>query len=56
MQIIITIAISLFIASSALAAPLIEREELTLYLNQLSQIEASLQQATQSSRTGIKER
>ncbi|ECF6083213.1 hypothetical protein FNH58_09865 [Salmonella enterica subsp. houtenae] len=42
MQTIIAIAISLFITSSALAAPLTEREELTLSLNQLNQIEASL--------------
>lgn len=56
MQTIITIAISLFITSSALAAPLTEREELTLSLNQLSQIEASLHRAQQSARTGINER
>ncbi|HCL5304003.1 TPA: hypothetical protein ACIA0S_003763 [Salmonella enterica subsp. houtenae serovar [1],40:z4,z23:-] len=45
MQTIIAIAISLFITSSALAAPLTEREELTLSLNQLNQIEASLNRA-----------
>ncbi|AID27782.1 RAQPRD family integrative conjugative element protein [Salmonella bongori] len=56
MQTIITIAISLFITSSALAAPLTEREELTLTLNQLTQIEASLHRAQQSARTGINER
>ncbi|EFP4583709.1 conjugal transfer protein [Salmonella enterica] len=56
MQTIITIAISLFITSSALATPLTEREELTLSLNQLSQIEASLHRAQQSARTGINER
>lgn len=56
MQTIITIVISLFITSSALAAPLTEREELTLSLNQLSQIEASLNRAQQSARTGINER
>ncbi|EFV2049866.1 conjugal transfer protein [Salmonella enterica] len=41
---------------SALASPLTEREELTLSLNQLSQIEASLHRAQQSARTGINER
>ena len=56
MQTITTIVISLFITSSALAAPLPEREELTLSLNQLSQIEASLNRAQQSARTGINER
>ncbi len=40
----------------AFAAPLTEREELTLSLNQLSQIEASLHRAQQSARTGINER
>lgn len=38
------------------AAPLTEREELTLSLNQLSQIEASLHRAQQSARTGVNER
>ncbi|MGU6058460.1 integrative conjugative element protein, RAQPRD family [Klebsiella pneumoniae] len=56
MQTITTIVISLFITSSALAAPLTEREELTLSLNQLSQIEDSLNRAQQSARTGINER
>ncbi|PVB76040.1 conjugal transfer protein [Salmonella enterica subsp. enterica serovar Legon] len=56
MQTIITIAISLFITNSALAAPLTEREELTLTFNQLTQIEASLHRAQQSARTGINER
>ncbi|EJH2659916.1 RAQPRD family integrative conjugative element protein [Salmonella enterica] len=56
MQTITTIVISLFITSSALAAPLTEREELTLSLNQLNQIEASLHRAQQSARTGINER
>ncbi|HHT0062590.1 TPA: RAQPRD family integrative conjugative element protein [Raoultella planticola] len=56
MQTIITIAISLFITSSVLAAPLTEREELTLSLSQLSQIEASLHRAQQSARTDINER
>ncbi|HEM7416284.1 RAQPRD family integrative conjugative element protein [Citrobacter freundii] len=50
------IIVSLFITSSALAAPLTEREELTLSLNQLTQIEASLHRAQQSARTGINER
>ncbi|ECD9384728.1 conjugal transfer protein [Salmonella enterica subsp. salamae] len=56
MQTITIIVISLFITSSALAAPLTEREELTLSLNQLTQIEASLHLAQQSARTGINER
>lgn len=56
MQTITTIVISLFITSSALAAPLTEREELTLSLSQLNQIEASLHRAQQSARTGINER
>lgn len=56
MQAITTIVICLFITSSALAYPLTEREELTLSLNQLSQIEASLNRAQQSARTGINER
>lgn len=38
------------------AAPLTEREELTLSLSQLNQIEASLHRAQQSARTGINER
>ncbi|ELN8035921.1 conjugal transfer protein [Salmonella enterica] len=50
------IIVSLFITSSALAAPLTEREELTLSLNQLTQIEASLHRAQQSARTGLNER
>ncbi|EDW6384719.1 conjugal transfer protein [Salmonella enterica subsp. enterica serovar Java] len=53
---VLLIIISLFINSSALAAPLTEREELTLTLKQLSQIEASLNRARQSARTGINER
>ncbi|OQV34775.1 conjugal transfer protein [Serratia nematodiphila] len=56
MRTITTIVISLFITKSALAAPLTEREELTLSLSQLSQIEASLHRAQQSARTGINER
>lgn len=56
MQTITTIVISLFITSSALASPLIEREKLTLTLNQLNQIEASLHRAQQSARAGINER
>ncbi len=55
-HIITTLIISLFITSSALAAPLTEREELTLSLNQLTQIEASLHRAQQSARAGINER
>ncbi|EPC8060015.1 RAQPRD family integrative conjugative element protein [Yersinia enterocolitica] len=56
MRTITTIVISLFITSSALAAPLTEREELTLTLNQLTQIEASLNRARQSARTSINQR
>ncbi|HCM1931023.1 TPA: conjugal transfer protein [Salmonella enterica subsp. salamae serovar 51:c:-] len=56
MQAITTFIASLFITSSALAAPLTEREELTLSLNQLSQIEDSLHRAQQSARTSINER
>lgn len=40
----------------ALAAPLTEREELTLSLSQLTQIEASLNRAQQSARTSVSER
>ncbi|ECG3781093.1 conjugal transfer protein [Salmonella enterica subsp. enterica serovar Breukelen] len=46
----------MIIVRTALAIPLTEREELTLTLNQLSQIEASLHRAQQSARTGINER
>ncbi|RPH29297.1 conjugal transfer protein [Buttiauxella warmboldiae] len=56
MQAITTFIASMFITSSALAAPLTEREELTLTLNQLNQIEASLHRAQQSARTDINER
>ncbi|EGE4743821.1 RAQPRD family integrative conjugative element protein [Salmonella enterica] len=56
MHTITTIVIGLFITSSALAAPLTEREELTLSLSQLTQIETSLHRAQQSARTGINER
>ena len=56
MQTITTILIGLFITSSALAAPLTEREELALMLNQLTQIEASLHRAQQSASTGNRER
>lgn len=56
MRTITTIVINLFITSSALAAPLTEREELTLSLDQLTQIEASLHRAQQSARTGFNER
>ncbi|EBF7356107.1 conjugal transfer protein [Salmonella enterica] len=53
---LLSFLILLFGGSSALAAPLTEREELTLTLNQLNQIEASLHRAQQSARTGINER
>ncbi|WP_079817866.1 RAQPRD family integrative conjugative element protein, partial [Salmonella enterica] len=43
-------------APYAFAVPLTEREELTLSLSQLTQIEASLHRAQQSARTGINER
>ncbi|EAM7072640.1 RAQPRD family integrative conjugative element protein [Salmonella enterica] len=56
MHTITTIVISLFITSSALAAPLTEREELTLSLSQLTQIEASLHRAQLSARTSVNER
>lgn len=46
----------LSLSSSAFAAPLTEHEELTLTLNQLTQIEASLHRAQRSARTGINER
>lgn len=48
--------VSLLYSFKSLASPLTEREELTLTLNQLSQIEASLHRAQQSARTGINER
>ncbi|HAE7081047.1 TPA_asm: conjugal transfer protein [Salmonella enterica subsp. salamae serovar 42:z:1,5] len=50
------LTIALFFTTVTLAAPLTEREELTLSLNQLNQIEASLHRAQQSARTGINER
>ncbi|EHO4421600.1 conjugal transfer protein [Salmonella enterica] len=53
---LLSFLILLFGGSSALAAPLTEREELTLSLYQLTQIEASLHRAQQSARTGINER
>lgn len=56
MPTIFSIIISFFVISPAFAAPLTEREELTLSLSQLTQIEASLHRAQQSSRTGINER
>lgn len=46
----------LLVLPPAFAAPLTEREELTLSLNQLRQIEASLHRAQQSAKTGINER
>ncbi|EAO5054145.1 conjugal transfer protein [Salmonella enterica] len=51
-----TIIIMIFSNTAAFAAPLTEREELTLSLNQLAQIEASLHRAQQSAKTGINER
>ena len=53
---LLSFLILLFGDSSALATPFTEREELTLTLSQLSQIEASLHRAQQSARTGINER
>lgn len=50
------LAIVLCPMTDVFAAPLTEREELTLSLNQLIQIEASLNRAQQSARTGINER
>lgn len=50
------LAIVLCPMTGVFAAPLTEREELTLTLNQLSQIEASLNRAQQSARAGINER
>lgn len=52
----VILAIALCPAMAAFAAPLTEREELTLSLNQLSQIEASLNRAQQSARTSVSER
>ncbi|MBJ9228559.1 conjugal transfer protein [Citrobacter braakii] len=53
---LLSFLILLFLGSPAFAPPLTEREELTLSLNQLSQIEASLQRAQQSARAGINQR
>lgn len=53
---LLTLIIALCPAITVCASPLTEREELTLSLNQLSQIEASLHRAQQSARTGINER
>ena len=50
------LAIVLCPMTGVFAAPLTEREELTMSLNQLSQIEASLNRAQQSARTGNNER
>lgn len=50
------LTIALCPMTSIFAVPLTEREELTLSLSQLSQIEASLHRAQQSARTGINER
>lgn len=52
----VILAITLCPGMAALAAPLTEREELTLPLNQLTQIEASLHRAQQSAKTDIHER
>ncbi|ENZ7718252.1 TPA: conjugal transfer protein [Klebsiella aerogenes] len=48
--------IAIFYLAPTFADPLTEREELSLSLNQLSQIEASLHRAQQSARTGLNER
>ncbi|WP_253379931.1 RAQPRD family integrative conjugative element protein [unidentified bacterial endosymbiont] len=56
MQVTTSFFIGLLITPHVLATPLTEREELTLSLNQLIQIEASLHRAQQSARTGINER
>ncbi|EAU9814448.1 conjugal transfer protein [Salmonella enterica] len=53
---LLSIIVLLFGITTAFAASLTEREELTLSLNQLTQIEASLHRAQQSARTGINER
>ncbi|EAW1630178.1 conjugal transfer protein [Salmonella enterica subsp. enterica serovar Herston] len=53
---LLSFLILLFGGSSAFAASLTEREELTLSLSQLTQIEASLNRAQQSASTGINER
>ncbi|MGH5636903.1 integrative conjugative element protein, RAQPRD family [Citrobacter portucalensis] len=50
------LTISLFFTTVTLAASLTEREELTLSLNQLRQIEASLHRAQLSARTSANER
>lgn len=55
-KLIYTIFTTMIIVRTALAVPLTEREELILSLNQLTQIEASLNRAQQSARTGINER
>ncbi|ECC9538543.1 conjugal transfer protein [Salmonella enterica subsp. salamae] len=55
-RLIYTIFTTMIIGTTALADPLTEREELTLSLNQLSQIEASLNRAQQSARTSVSER
>lgn len=53
---LLSFLILLFGGSSARIAPLTECEELTLSLDQLPQIEASLHRAQQSARTSINER
>lgn len=55
-NILLSFLILLSAGAPAFAAPLTEREELTLSLNQLNQLEASLHRAQQSARTGINER
>ncbi|MBS3048845.1 RAQPRD family integrative conjugative element protein [Enterobacter mori] len=56
MQVITTLIVSLLITCPVFASSLTEREELTLSLSQLNQIEASLHRAKQSARTGTNER
>ncbi|ELJ4218810.1 conjugal transfer protein [Salmonella enterica] len=56
MKIYLILIIILSPSTVAHAPPLTEREELTLSLDQLTQIEASLHRAQQSARTGINER
>ncbi|EAM8676684.1 conjugal transfer protein [Salmonella enterica] len=52
----LSLYIILLSSHSSFAHRLTEREELTLTLNQLNQIEASLNRAQQSASTGINER
>ncbi|ECA5089504.1 conjugal transfer protein [Salmonella enterica subsp. enterica serovar Menston] len=55
-KLIYMIFTTMIIVRTALAVPLTEREELILSLNQLTQIEASLNRAQQSAGIGISER